>query len=194
MEQEIPIHDYSECTIGRILQRYYNRNSRCYIQNVHLFAGGETDFLVITGSGYSHDIEIKISRGDFFTDRKKLKHDYYKAIVQNKTNFFTPRIRRNYSIIGYSSWLKKFRPISPVDNWADGIDWHQVSCMPNRFSYAVPEGLVDVSEVPDYAGLMYIKINPVFHRSEIQVIKNAPLLHKNKFNKWEDLAIKYFYR
>ena len=46
----------------------------------------------------------------------------------------------------------------------------------NRFYYVVPEHLVTADEVPEFAGLMYhIPNTEVFY-----VVKNAPMMHKNK--------------
>lgn len=46
--------------------------------------------------------------------------------------------------------------------------------IPNYFYFVVPENLISLEDIPEYAGLMYI-INDKF----IQ-IKKAPLLHKTK--------------
>ncbi len=46
----------------------------------------------------------------------------------------------------------------------------------NRFYFVVPESLITVSEVPDYAGLVYYK--PEIKRFD--KIKEAPLLHRRK--------------
>lgn len=56
--------------------RFVNAHYR--VSNVYFFGGGygETDFLVVQKSGLIFDIEIKISRSDFFADfKKKIKHD-----------------------------------------------------------------------------------------------------------------------
>jgi len=63
---------------------------------------------------------------------------------------------------------------------------------PNRFYYAVPNGLILPEEIPEYAGLIYVD------GWNLKVVKNAPLLHKNKpmekivFVK--QLLTKYYYR
>lgn len=65
---------------------------------------------------------------------------------------------------------------------------------PNRFMYACPNGLIDVSEVPEYAGLIYIGT----HYYNSKIIKNPPLLHKQKplenLKFVKDLLTKYYYR
>lgn len=46
---------------------------------------------------------------------------------------------------------------------------------PSYFSFVVPEGLVQPDEVPEYAGLIYMS-----ERGTFEVVKKAPLLHKEK--------------
>ena len=61
---------------------------------------------------------------------------------------------------------------------------------PHYFFYAVPEGLIDVSEVPEYAGLIYmIDVYPYY-----KWVKKAPLLHKGKYNDIDlKLQDKFYY-
>ena len=50
---------------------------------------------------------------------------------------------------------------------------------PNYFYYAVPEGLISVEEVPEYAGLLYIvPLSDTYNR--VDVVKKAPQIHKDK--------------
>lgn len=56
---------------------------------------------------------------------------------------------------------------------------------PNFYYYAVPENLISVEEVPEYAGLIYIK-NGYFG-----TVKGAPMLHKTKLHL--DLQDKFYY-
>lgn len=48
---------------------------------------------------------------------------------------------------------------------------------PNFFYYCVPENLISVEEIPEYAGLIY-----VINEYRIDVIKPAPKINKNKVN------------
>ena len=61
---------------------------------------------------------------------------------------------------------------------------------PHYFFYAVPEGLIDVSEVPEYAGLIYmIDVYPYY-----KWVKKSPLLHKEKYNDIDlKLQDKFYY-
>lgn len=47
---------------------------------------------------------------------------------------------------------------------------------PNYFYYAVPEGLIGVEDVPEYAGLIYVM------PYGIQIVKEAKKVHNGKFN------------
>ncbi len=49
------------------------------------------------------------------------------------------------------------------------------NCTCNRFFFVVPQNLIKVEEIPAYAGLIYFLEDRRFH-----LIKNAPLIHKNK--------------
>lgn len=46
---------------------------------------------------------------------------------------------------------------------------------PNYFYFVVPSGLIDINDVPEYAGLMYVNENGSFNK-----IKKAPKLHSEK--------------
>jgi hypothetical protein len=59
----------------------------------------------------------------------------------------------------------------------------------NRFFFVVPYNLFDVSEVPDYCGLIY------YHPDQkMEIVKTAKLLHKNKFTDFKGLATKLYHR
>jgi hypothetical protein len=60
---------------------------------------------------------------------------------------------------------------------------------PNYFSYVVPENMISIDEVPEYAGLIY-----VFENGGTRTIKAAPKLHKEK-NDPKDLNLvdKFYY-
>lgn len=61
----------------------------------------------------------------------------------------------------------------------ESLDAAENKRRPNYFYYAVPEGLISVEEVPEYAGLLYIvPISDHFNR--VDVVKKAPQIHKEK--------------
>lgn len=56
--------------------------------------------------------------------------------------------------------------------------------VPNKFYYACPPGLIQLDEVPIYAGLVYVSGFTLLHeqivQTKVKVIKPAPFLHKTK--------------
>ena len=60
--------------------------------------------------------------------------------------------------------------------------------LPNYFYYAVPDGLISVDEVPDYAGLIYVT------PWDCRVVKEAKKLTNKKFDPVEmNLTDKFYY-
>lgn len=60
---------------------------------------------------------------------------------------------------------------------------------PNYFWYASPPNIIPVKDVPSYAGLMYVDMES----NRINVIKQAPLLHKTKFDAGQHFLTDKFY-
>lgn len=68
---------------------------------------------------------------------------------------------------------------------------------PNRFFYCCPEGMIDKTEVPEYAGLLYYKeeesnISDALWGS-IHEVKTAKFIHKEKYDLTKQLLNKYYY-
>lgn len=53
---------------------------------------------------------------------------------------------------------------------------------PNYLYYAVPTGLIAIDEVPDYAGLLYVDVTGGERFYNVDVVKKAPAMHKEKVN------------
>ena len=74
---EQPKKKYTEREIQNILREHFMsgpNGARYQIENLFVY-NWESDFLYITKAGYSYEIEIKVSRSDFFNDmEKKTKH------------------------------------------------------------------------------------------------------------------------
>ena len=160
---------YTEQDIVDVLStRFLNPSSLQFlIRGLFVFdKTWESDYLGITKSGYLYEGEVKISRGDFNADKKKVrKHQ----ILEGK---YTPK---------------------KLDVWKNGKYMGQEDekvLKPHYFFYAVPEGLIKEDEVPDYAGLVYITdVFPYW-----TWVKKAPKLHDEKYSN-EDLNLteKFYY-
>lgn len=137
-------------------------SARFTVPNCYFFGGGygETDVLIVQASGLIYDVEIKVSRSDFFADFKKVaKHEILEFGYQ-KTGVF----RASNEVV--------------IDN-----KWR-----PNKFMFAVPEGLIKPSEVPHYAGLLYLT-----QFGGLKEIKKTPFLHKEKIEFSKRLVDKFYW-
>lgn len=113
--------------------------------------GWESDYLAITKSNYVYEVEIKISHADFLNDFKH-KEDKH-LILEGK---YTPK---------FPPYIKKHPYYNINEN------------RPNYFYYAVPNGLIPVEEVPEYAGLIYVN-----ESRRCDIVKVAPKLVKEPTN------------
>lgn len=152
---------------------WYYKGARYVVPNIYLFNHPytETDLLVVKENGMTYDIEIKISKSDFKADFKKVKkHEILK-------DGFFKRKKDSYVKLEGQSRRKKFKAGEPIPGER-----------PNRFYYAVPEGLITKKEVPDYAGLLYIT-----RTGKIKKIKEGKLLHKDKLDVEPRLCRKFYF-
>lgn len=162
--------------IEEALRKNYS-HAKYSISNSFIF-NWESDFFIIYKNGYCVEIEIKVSRGDFFADfKKKNKHKQLlehkkEKIVLKRTCYDKIVNRYDYS----EKKVIKMHPHTSVDI-KDNI-------IPNRFYYCVPEGLISKDEVPDYAGLIYFNEKEKYNK--LNEVKKSRLLHKNKYldEKW----------
>lgn len=140
----------------------------------------ESDFFCIAKSGVSYEVEVKVSRSDFFADfKKKRKH----KVLGNKGEYF---VNRNF--VPFSPDAQGYKNID--SNWAprSRITIQSLSKIrPNKFLYAVPEGLIKESEVPEYAGLIYVSDRGM------KIVKKPPMLHKKKNDFTKTLLDKYYW-
>lgn len=136
-----------------LLQNLADRSFPVYLTKYMNQGFNEADVFGISGSGHMYEYEIKISRSDFLADFKNKQYKH--RLLSSKEAVHT-----------YAKWYKGKKT---------GETYDQI-CLPNRFYYACPKGLIDVSELPEYAGLIYID------NGKYVEVKPAPLLHKHKAN------------
>lgn len=165
---------YTEKQIQDVLEKHYNRGGIKYtVSNLYLFKNNwETDFLLIQKtSGYCYEIEIKTSRSDFFNDFKKVeKHTILREGTHQVKKYrckFDPEAKKTITDHYYVTKEWKFRP--------------------NRFYYCVPENLIKIEEIPEYAGLMYVI------GDKVKTVKEAKFIHKEKLDLIKPLCNKFYY-
>ena len=167
----------------RRLSTFFATNSVKYdVDGLYVFAW-ESDKLLETKSGYIYEFEVKISRADFKND---FKHKQAKHLVlmgsekSGKTHLpcYEQMIEWNKHNPGSIEKRYGNDPRYLVD----------AQKKPNYFYYAVPEGLISVEDIPEYAGLVYVT------QSNIQIIKKAPRLHSVRYSDDElELGEKFYY-
>lgn len=146
--------ELSEFYVQRLLYHYTrSANHKWQSPNAYLFEW-ESDFISVTRAGLVHEFEIKVSRSDYLADFKKHKHA--RQVLQTG----------------------KMKIVSHVPGWTREYD----CARPNYFWYVIPEGLVHVEEIPDYAGLLTVVWLDLYD-GPLPVLsekKRAPRLHREK--------------
>ena len=166
---------FTETTMQEALEKYYDNQASYLVRNIYCFHSryGETDLLVVkAGNKLCYDIEIKVSRGDFSADTKKVD----KHMILEK-GFY----KRNYTTFqkGKGGKRKRTSANKPINT----------HLRPNRFYFAVPEGMVEPSELPEYAGLLFVTKS-----GKVTKVREAKLLHKKKLNIEKILCRKFYFR
>ena len=182
--------EFSEGSIQKKLSKFLS--APLYdVDNLYVFSW-ESDKLLKTRAGYFYEFEIKISRADFKNDfkNKQDKHAILGSCLTGEMRLpklyeYYERNKRNYvSFEACELYCRHHYPYCFADHYKK----------PNYFYYAVPEGLIDVNDVPDYAGLVYILDDKVLSFDNSRVIKKAPLLHKEKYTDEQlGLGEKFYY-
>lgn len=111
----------------------------------------ECDLFSVTKAGYFHEHEIKLSVADFRADAKKSER-------------------------GWNYERRKQEDRNKHDELASACERG-----PSCFWFVVPEGLIESSDVPEWAGLKYaIRQDRYWGRTKI--VRPAPRLHREKAN------------
>lgn len=133
---------------------FFFSNYKYQLFNVFVF-NNESDFLAVSRSNYTIEVEIKTSRADF-------KNDFSKT-----------------------DWGGK--------NKHDKLQSDKITFKPNKFCFAVPEGMITKDEVPDYAGLIYIaKTKDAYYIKHPKFLHKSNLLQDKRFLK--QILNKFYYQ
>lgn len=110
----------------------------------------EADLWVVSNSRLATEYEIKVSRSDFKCDSKKNR-----TIMKRDQEAWIRVEQNKHSMLSEKSTLG-----------------------PSRFFYCVPENMISIDEIPEWAGLIYFKSRG--HCLSLLDIKPAPRLHTEK--------------
>lgn len=166
--------EINEAIICQRLNSYFVGNCRYKLSNAFIFKGNwESDFFVQKQNGYAYEFEVKISRSDFFNDKKKVD----KHLILS---------------------TGKYTSIGQLSTWENGkwekeekIKEYEHDFRPNRFFYVVPEGMITIDELPAYAGLFYYGEGADYSYN-LKKVKDAPFIHKQKLS-FESVLCNKFY-
>ena len=160
--------------------------------NVFYFEN-ESDFLTFLPSGFCYEFEIKISRSDFKADFKKIKHQIH-TNNSSENKYYIDRTGNTRMMDPTWEFCKHFPELVIAEEYASyrhrrfnemdirlsfipysKIDFREIALekLPNKFFYVVPNGLVSIDEVPEYAGLIYVDDN-----MNVTKIKDGKFIHK----------------
>jgi len=181
MDNTLTEQKIQKCLNGFFASCKYN------VDNLYVFSW-ESDKLLWTKSGYIYEFEIKISRADYKNDFKhKIEKHVLLASVMPKEqpqmadlfdNYQKKRKKKYGYCITDEDIKREFDRLGDISRRK----------MPNYFYYAVPKGLIDVDEVPEYAGLIWID------DGILCIKKKAPCLHKEKYTDSQlNLGEKFYY-
>lgn len=179
---------FSEGFIQEALNGFFAYNSVKYnIDGLYIF-DWESDKLLETKSGYIYEFEIKVSKADYKNDFKHKKDKH--IILAGEEKYGDKYLPRYYELLEENrkvdNWCEQSFIKSAADNPRYLVGGHK---RPNYFYYVVPTGLIDVEDVPDYAGLVYVDEN-----KRLTIKKKAPQLHKDKYTDSElNLGEKFYY-
>jgi hypothetical protein len=189
VSQQIKSEELTEQSIQRRLNRFF-ASWKYNVDGLYVFEW-ESDKLIWTKAGYIYEFEIKISRADFKNDFKHKKDKHIILKGPTKEEQLMPSFYESYewNKKNYTS-IEDFKArLKPTDSYY--IANHR---KPNFFYYAVSEGMIQPDEVPEYAGLIYIKKEYMYESQSFAVVRKAPQLHKQKYKDAElNLGEKFYY-
>lgn len=135
------------------------------LNNVYLWGSFEADYVKITQAGYIYEYEIKLTKEDFKKDFEKQYHAH-----TDYPNYKSKICNKHEMIANGDSGLK---------------------C----FSFVVPEYLVRVDDVPEYAGLYYARQSDR-NSFSIKCVKEPKKLNGKKISdsKLKSLLMKVYYK
>jgi hypothetical protein len=138
----------TEAEIQNLLYQHYEKKSfPLIVPNVNVF-WGVSDLVAVSPSHIATEFEIKLTRPDFQRDKKKFRHQ-----------MLSPNPSGEAAIWHSKGWgLKDLAP-------------GKKNKYPNHFYFVTPDELIGAGELPNYAGLMYVRDDALV------TIKRAPKLH-----------------
>ena len=182
---------YSEENIQFALNNFFTPNSIKYTIDGQYIFGWESDKLIMMRtSGLIYEFEIKISKSDFKND---FKHKQRKHVILESKEEYVPEYYEKIERIekGSLNENRKKQELEWCHKTMDNNEYYNVKLhkKPNFFYYVTPSNMIDVNDIPSYAGLIEINDYGTF-----TTVKKAPKLHSNKYTNDDlNLTDKFYY-
>ena len=182
---------YTEENIQFALNNFFTPNSVRYAIDGQYVFGWESDKLIMMrSSGLVYEFEIKISKADFKNDFKNKQRKH--TILEGKEEY-VPEYYEQIEKIEKSKLNedRKKQELEWIHKHFDNNSYYNVKLhkKPNFFYYVTPVNMLDVNDIPSYAGLIEINDYGTFI-----TVKKAPKLHSTKYTPDElDLTDKFYY-
>lgn len=203
--------------INKALHRHFvNYDYRLHNSFVYNW---ESDFFAVSGSSYCVEVEVKVSRGDFFRDFQKDKHQLFQAAFSKKTHYIAHYPSKGDEICKYLyGKLEGYTVgLDPRYSWGDRHngkwgywinDTDNVHIRKHVESVFAPATHVNFHEVAKRKcpNQLYFACPTNLIKSEeipryaglmycgedITVIRKAPYIHKVKQNMQSELLSKFY--
>ncbi len=184
--------DFTENNIADLIaknQKQICTSYDCLVPKCYTTHDNECDLFAIRKSGLCDEFEIKVTRSDFLNDAKKkvaIRESLFFGVDENHED------RKHYDKrdkLSHEKWKKLLAPWEKIKHEAlvDG------NTSVNYFWYVVKHDIVDLCDLPDWAGLIKI-----FDNGKMRVIRSPIKLHRNKvddtfkFNIARKLGFRYW--
>ncbi len=196
-------------------------NHKYELFNAYVFnEGWESDFFSITSSGYCYEVEVKISRSDFFADFKKDKHELFKRVHSGQQFYFKNcgPDRHGGEVIckaqvsmfinrGLRSWMND-EPDEHRDMLNQWRDWYLQTNIRDYTAPCTSIKYIDLNKTHCPNRFYYAVPEPLIKADEVpvyagliyvsgnnvRIIKEAPFLHKRKHDLYSILADKFYWQ
>ena len=190
-KDEIGSIRYTEENIQFALNNYFTPNSVKYaIDGQYVFEWESDKLIMMRTSGLIYEFEIKISKADFKNDFKNKQRKH--TILEGKEEY-VPEYYEKIEKVEKSKLNedRKKQELEWIHKHFDNNAYYNVKLhkKPNFFYYVTPVNMLDVNDIPSYAGLIEINDYGTFI-----TVKKAPKLHSTKYTPDElDLTDKFYY-
>lgn len=190
-KDEIGSIRYTEENIQFALNNYFTPNSVKYaIDGQYVFEWESDKLIMMRTSGLIYEFEIKISKADFKNDFKNKQRKH--TILEGKKEY-VPEYYEKIEKVEKSKLNedRKKQELEWIHKHFDNNAYYNVKLhkKPNFFYYVTPVNMLDVNDIPSYAGLIEINDYGTFI-----TVKKAPKLHNEKYTPDDlNLSDKFYY-